>query len=279
MTEREVSAMRSDFMDVAGSELVYPVYSRRSGGLSLGINLFPEGKHCNFDCPYCEVFPSIPGKPFSLRRLEEELTLFFRLRRDAEFPGTPVNDICISGRGEPSLSPFLEKALYAAAAARGRYCPEAKLVLITNSTGFMMSPVFEVLHSFANKVALTIWAKLDAGTEEWYRAMSGSTIPLVDIIHGLQRFAQKHRVTIQTMICKLDGNPPNGGEIAAYASRLEAMLDAGADIEEVQLYTQARPSPGGRTAAVSDAELSDMAQRVRETTQGRIKLSIYGERG
>src|SRR5438067_11698950 len=33
---------------------VYPVISRRSKGLSIGINLNP-GKACNFDCIYCSV--------------------------------------------------------------------------------------------------------------------------------------------------------------------------------------------------------------------------------
>jgi histidinol dehydrogenase len=45
--------------------LVYPVYSRRSRGLSLGINLFPDRKVCSFDCPYCEVFPFETGFRFS----------------------------------------------------------------------------------------------------------------------------------------------------------------------------------------------------------------------
>ncbi len=43
--------------DREAGRLVYPVVSRRSGGLSLGVNLFPEAKLCSFDCPYCEVFP------------------------------------------------------------------------------------------------------------------------------------------------------------------------------------------------------------------------------
>ena len=37
-----------------GSRFVYPVLSRRSGGISVGINLNPD-KVCNFDCVYCQV--------------------------------------------------------------------------------------------------------------------------------------------------------------------------------------------------------------------------------
>ena len=36
------------------NRFVYPVLSRRAGGLSVGINLNPD-KICNFDCIYCQV--------------------------------------------------------------------------------------------------------------------------------------------------------------------------------------------------------------------------------
>src|ERR1700751_2007719 len=36
------------------NRFVYPVLSRRSGGISVGVNLNPD-KVCNFDCIYCQV--------------------------------------------------------------------------------------------------------------------------------------------------------------------------------------------------------------------------------
>ena len=39
---------------------VYPVISRRSCGLSIGINLSPD-KRCTFDCVYCSVDRTTPG--------------------------------------------------------------------------------------------------------------------------------------------------------------------------------------------------------------------------
>jgi len=53
--------------------LVYPVISRRSGGLSVGINLYPDKKFCLFDCPYCEVFPFAANASFSLEQMEQDL--------------------------------------------------------------------------------------------------------------------------------------------------------------------------------------------------------------
>src|SRR5574344_919180 len=39
----------------------YPVISRRSGGVSLGVNLNPD-KRCNFNCVYCEVDRCTPPR-------------------------------------------------------------------------------------------------------------------------------------------------------------------------------------------------------------------------
>src|SRR5688500_14609174 len=36
------------------NRFVYPVLSRRSAGISIGVNLNPD-KICNFDCIYCQV--------------------------------------------------------------------------------------------------------------------------------------------------------------------------------------------------------------------------------
>ncbi len=265
--------------DAAAGDILYAVYSRRSGGLSLGVNLFPLGKSCSFDCPYCEVFPFPPGEEFSVPALEEAFASFFSTRRDAEFPGTPVKDLCLSGAGEPSLSPHLESALNAMAAARRRYCPEADLVLITNATGFLSTPVFDVVERFARKAGISVWAKLDAGTEEWFRVMSGDAgRSLAQIVAGIERYALLHPVILQTMVCSVRGRVPCVEEMDAYAARVEGLLAAGADVAGIQLYTQARPAPLGITAPVSERVLVDMALRVREATQGRVPVRTYGAR-
>src|SRR5258708_3430933 len=62
---------------------VYPVISRRSRGLSIGVNLNPD-KVCNFDCVYCEVDRRIPGKvsQVDLNQLRDELIAMIRFARD-----------------------------------------------------------------------------------------------------------------------------------------------------------------------------------------------------
>jgi len=96
------------------SAIIYPVISRRAGGLSLGINLFPERKVCNYDCPYCEVPPfSNPGAVLKPGDVMKTLWRFFEEEWPALASSFELKDISISGNGEPTLSPFLEEALKA----------------------------------------------------------------------------------------------------------------------------------------------------------------------
>src|SRR5215813_13796461 len=88
---------------------VYPVLSRRAGGISLGINLNPD-KVCNFDCIYCQVDRTTTSETtfVETRQLLDELEIGLRmilsgdLYHAEKFRHTPrelrrLNDIAFSG--------------------------------------------------------------------------------------------------------------------------------------------------------------------------------------
>src|SRR5580765_5198757 len=96
------------------NRFVYPVVSRRSEGISVGVNLNPD-KVCNFDCIYCQVDRTTQSEtPFvGTQQLLEELEATLRLAASGElfdhppFQNTPprfrrLNDIAFSGDGEPT---------------------------------------------------------------------------------------------------------------------------------------------------------------------------------
>jgi histidinol dehydrogenase len=264
--------------------ILYPVISRRAGGLSLGVNLLSDGKRCSFDCPYCEVFaPSWDGRSdsFDASRLERGLLSFAEAEGPRLFPSEPLRDISFSGDGEPSLSPHLDEALAIVAAARRRhpYFASASLVLITNSTGFLDSGVSALLRRFVSEEGLSIWAKLDAGTEAWYRRMNRSSVPFASLVSGLESFAQGSPVTLQTMACRLGGELPPEAEMLAYAALVSRLSGSGARIREIQLYTQARPSPEGITAPLADAELLGLSSLLRSHLIPGLPLRVFGSGG
>lgn len=248
--------------DREAGRLVYPVLSRRSGGLSVGINLFPDKKVCSFDCPYCEVFPFPGSGPFEPSDLASELEDFLdRGYREAWAP-TPIRDLCFSGNGEPSLSPHLEEAIEICASAR-RARPElldkTRIVIITNATGFLSPAISAVLSHAVDAEGLVVWAKLDGGTPEAFHRMSRSRYSLDEIVSGIASFASSRAIALQTMLCKTGGLEPSREEILAYADLLDRLQSGGARVSEVQLYTKARPSPEIGTEPLDDERLAELA--------------------
>lgn len=258
--------------------LIYPVVSRRSGGLSLGVDLFPDRKTCNFDCPYCEIFP-FPGEPpFRPEDLDRELAEFFEVEYPAFPPDLPLRDLTLSGSGEPTLSPHLESALALIRASRDRYVPGADLVVITNSTTLGHPETAALLGRYVDEAGLRIWAKVDGGNEDRYRTMSRSPVPFREVVEGILSFSRDHGVIIQTMLCALDGRGPSEGDLSDYADLLASLLHRGARFLEIHLYTQARPSPEGRTSPIGDRELLTASDLVSRRIPG-VPIRIFGRAG
>ena len=69
-----------------GHRFVYLVVSPRARGLSIGINFNPD-KRCNFDCVYCEVDRSVPGRDRELDVdvMADELTATIRRQSPARY--------------------------------------------------------------------------------------------------------------------------------------------------------------------------------------------------
>ena len=110
----KVTEHRRDF---AGLKYIYPVISRRAGGVSVGINLNTNNA-CNWRCIYCQV-PDLKlgtAPPVDLVLLENELRGFLDELLHGDFMLTRVpegarrlNDIALSGNGEPtSAAEFMQ---------------------------------------------------------------------------------------------------------------------------------------------------------------------------
>ena len=241
--------------------IVYPVYSRRSAGLSVGINLFPDKKKCTFDCPYCEVFPFSSNAEFSCEQMENDLRSVIAA---AQEQNVIIKDICFSGNGEPSISPVFDEALKLAGGIRADLAPSAELVLITNGTGLLQPHIFSMLQNAANApLSLNIWLKLDAGTSEWYQKMNRTNIPFEKLILKIKEFAACAPVTIQTMLCAINEQSPPREEAEAWET---LVCDAAScnNIRKVQIYGKARPAPEDPLASSLPASfLEDRAASLR----------------
>jgi wyosine [tRNA(Phe)-imidazoG37] synthetase (radical SAM superfamily) len=257
---------------------VYVVVSRRSKGVSIGVNLNPD-KVCNFDCVYCQVdrrtAPLVRDVdlPRLLQELDDtiELVQSGKLYDMAHFAGTPpelrrLNDIAFSGDGEPTTCPqFVDVVRAAAVIKRRQDLKDVKLVLITNATRFHQPLVREALRVLdANQGE--IWAKLEAGTEEYYRAVDRTTIPFARILGNLTEAAQARPLVIQALFLKMHGSAPPPQELAAFCDRLNEITRAGGHIKLVQVYTVARAPAEEWVAPLSNAEIDALVERIRKET-------------
>lgn len=266
---------------------VYPVISRRSRGVSIGINLNPD-KICNFDCAYCEVDRTTPPRmrEVKLNVLEAELRAMLEIWRSGElfarapFDSTPadwrrLNDIAFSGDGEPTTCPVFELAVALTAKLRREIAqPETKLVLITDSACLDRPGVQNGL-KIMQQGPHEIWAKLDAGTESYYKTVNRSHIHFDRILRNIENTAKWCPLLIQSLFFRVNGVPPSSDEIAAYCDRIKMIRANGGQILALQLYTIARPTPETWATALTDAELDAIAAQVKAATGLPQQLS-YG---
>jgi wyosine [tRNA(Phe)-imidazoG37] synthetase (radical SAM superfamily) len=265
---------------------VYAVVSRRSKGVSIGINLNPD-KVCNFDCVYCQVDRKTPPvvKDVDVSRLLKEVEGMLDLVESGElfeierFHETPpaqrrLNDIAFSGDGEPTTCPEFLPIVEAIAEIRRRRLEPVKLVLITNATRFHHPPVRRALEVLdANNGE--IWAKLEAGTEAYYRDVDRTTIPLQRILDNITEAAQSRPLVIQALFLKMHGEPPPADELDAFCDRLNDIQKAGGRISLVQVYTVAREPAERWVSALSNKDVDAIVEKVKRRT-GLAAEAYYG---
>ena len=254
---------------------VYPVISRRSKGLSIGVNLNPDTV-CNFDCIYCCVDRTVPAKvrDVDFDVLAAELDHMIGLAAGGElfnqppFDTTPpalrrLNDVAFSGDGEPTSYPHFQAACELAARLLGRHGQtETKTVVITNAT-LLQRPAVEAALELLDQHNGEVWAKLDAGTEPYYRKVERTSIPLQRVLDNIAACGRKRAIVIQSLFMQIDGQPPSDHEIDEYVQRLRELVAAGCRIKLVQVYTVARRTAEVNVTPLPDAALDALAEKVR----------------
>ena len=260
------------------SRFVYPVLSRRSGGLSLGINLNPD-KVCNFDCIYCQVDRTGHRETrfVEMDRLLAELSEMLqwiksgRIFASDKFRSTPnelrrLNDIAFSGDGEPTTYRNFDAIIQACAdVKRSAGAKQAKMVLITNASMFQRPHVargLEILDANQGE----IWAKLDAGSEAYYQMVCRAPIPWRRILENITNAARIRPLVIQSLFMRAGGVPPSADELEAYCRRLQEIVAAGGRLALVQIYTVARPPAENNVSPLTAAEVEAIGRLVCRRT-------------
>lgn len=262
--------------DIVGLKYVYPVFSRRMGGLSIGIN-FNINNACNWRCIYCQVpdlkIGAAPDMDFQL--LENELRFFlddvlkgnFFERFQVDEDKRVIKDIAIAGNGEPTSLQGFAKAveLIGKIATETGVFPNSNYVLITNGSLVHQTKVqagLKILSSYGGEV----WFKLDSATEEGRALINNSGQSSKASLDNLMLSAKLCTTKLQTCLFDYDKQGLADKEKLAYLNLLRKIKNSGCNLQQVMLYTIARPSQqpeAVRLAPLSAETLHALAGEIR----------------
>lgn len=262
--------------DIVGLKYVYPVISRRMGGLSIGIN-FNTTNACNWRCIYCQVpdltIGTAPDLDFKL--LEDELRFFlddvlngdFYERFQVDEDKRVIKDIAIAGNGEPtSLKEFAKAVeLIGKIVTEAGVFPQSNYVLITNGSLVHQTKVqagLKILKSYGGEV----WFKLDSATEEGRAFINNSGQSCKASVENLMLSAKLCTTKLQTCLFDYDKQGLTDKERLAYLDLLRKIKKSGCNLQNVMLYTIARPSlqpEAVRLAPLSTETLNAFADEIR----------------
>ncbi|HBG87425.1 MAG TPA: radical SAM protein [Marinilabiliaceae bacterium] len=245
-----------------------PVVSRRLGR-SLGINLLPVNrKLCSFDCLYCEcgLNPDkhapkavLPTRAEVYDKLEDKLLGMME-------KNLPPDVITFAGNGEPTLHPEFPGIIDDTLLLRNKYCPNARVAVLSNATRISSPAVFKALLKVDDNIQ-----KLDSANEDTIRLLDRPLghFDLKETVENLKKF--KGKVTIQTLFIK---GSFNGHQIDNSTDReLEPWLKLISSIKpkEVMVYTIARDTPVNTLYKVDVQRLEEIALLLR---QNGIKVQV-----
>jgi len=269
------------------NRFVYPVLSRRSEGISIGVNLNPD-KVCNFDCIYCQVDRTSQSETqfVETAALLEELGSVLDLCASGaifeteKFRATPpqfrrLNDIAFSGDGEPTTFKNFDEIVAACAQLkRERGLDGVKMVLITNASMFHR-PHVQRGTAILDQNNGEIWAKLEAGTEEYFQLVDRTPIPFRQILDNITAAAKLRPLVIQALFMRVAGEPPPAAELDAFCDRLNEIKAAEGQLKLIQVYTVARKPTESYVTPLSDTEVDAIVALVRQRT-GLAAKAFYG---
>lgn len=268
--------------DSAGLRYVYPVISRRAGGVSVGINLNPNSA-CNWACIYCQVEGLTRGGPpaIDLKLLEAELAGFLDTAIHGDFMEKNVPeasrrlvDIAFSGNGEPTSADAFSGAVDVLGRVLDRFHLRGKLTprLISNGS-LMHRPAVQAGIRALGEMGGEVWFKLDRATRSDIEVVNRISLEPAKAAHHLALCAGLAPTWVQTCWFAIDGLAPSSAAEQAYCALLRPLAG---QLAGIHLYGLARPSlqpAAPRLTRLPATDLEAFAAEITKETGIRVIVS------
>ena len=236
------------------SPIFGPVHSRRLG-ISLGINLLPaDGKVCSFNCVYCECGFNEVHRPTLPMPKREEVSKKLEEKLQEMAAGGQLPDVLtFAGNGEPTCHPQFPEIIDDVIVLRNRYCPKAKVSVLSNSTQIHHQRVHDALMKVDNNIL-----KLDTVDPDYINKVD-QPVGHYDVNRIIEQMkAFRGHIIIQTIF--LHGPGMSNTDDSYVTPWLEAVKSIAP--QEVMVYTIDRETPDATLSKATHEELDAIRDRV-----------------
>ena len=246
-------------MSVEKNNIIFgPINSRRFG-MSLGIDLSPSHKQCNFDCLYCELAPMATVDAQTQTIEVEEIINALKPHLNAN-----VDVITLTANGEPTLYPRMNQLIEEIDKIKGK----TETLILTNSATLMDRDVFDSLLKL-DQVKLS----LDAVSPDVFKKIDRphESIKVEDVVESVVAFskAYKGKLFIEILfVHELNDTP-------AEVKKLNDVL-LSINAQRVDLGTIDRP-PAYPVVGISYKELHEISMAFDSSLPIHIASRIHAE--
>jgi wyosine [tRNA(Phe)-imidazoG37] synthetase (radical SAM superfamily) len=219
-----------------------PIISRRFGK-SLGVDLSPSKKQCNFDCLYCELASvdttCIQDEIISVDDVISQIKEALKVHQD-------IDVLTITANGEPTLYPYLNKLIDSINEIKG----DIKTLILSNGSTIYDNNVQQALYKF-DEVKLS----LDCASARCMKKLdrNHNSIDIEDIKRGMLEFKQNYNGILVIEVLFVKGINDKADEIQALDEFLSILKPNRIDISTID-----RP-PAYDVKALTYQELYDIS--------------------
>ncbi|EOC6569184.1 TPA: radical SAM protein [Campylobacter jejuni] len=238
-----------------------PVSSRRFGR-SLGIDLSPSKKQCNFDCVYCELDPKKAQEKqdeiISIDKIISEVKVM--LEKNVEF-----DFLTLTANGEPSLYPHLNELILSLRSI----AKDKKLLILSNGTAVLDEDKFNALL----KLDVVKFSLDSAVTKTFYRIDRAlKNIDLEKMIEKMADFRARFNGDLIMEILVVKDLNDNEEEFEALNQALKKIMPLRVDLSTID-----RP-PAYAVKKVSEEKLLELSKLIDSTPVLLAKRHYEGEK-
>lgn len=238
-----------------------PVNSRRFGR-SLGIDLSPSKKQCNFDCVYCELEAQKPQAKQDKIVSVEEIVLEVQniLEKNISF-----DFLTLTANGEPSLYPHLEELI----SSLRKIAKDKKLLILSNGTAVLDQDKFNALL----KLDVVKFSLDSAISKTFYRIDRAlKNIDLEKMIEKMAEFKTQFKGDLVMEILVVKDLNDNEEEFVALNQALAKIAPLRVDLSTID-----RP-PAYAVKKVSEERLLELSKLITSTPVLLPKRHYEGEK-